>query len=134
MGLGVIIRDDKGRVEAALCKKIMAPMGAVEVEEKAFEVGLLFVKDISIQDVILEGDSMIVYNALCEKSFPLSSVEPVVRGIQEMAKDFRWIEFSHVRRQGNRSAHLLTKHASCIVDYITWIEENPLLSKLLSMM
>ena len=30
MGIGAIIRDDKGRVEAALRKKIYAPLGAVE--------------------------------------------------------------------------------------------------------
>ena len=42
--IGVLIRDDKGRVEAALCKKIMAPMGAVEAKAKAFEAGLLFPK------------------------------------------------------------------------------------------
>lgn len=42
--IGVLIRDDKGRVEAALCKKIMALVGAVEAKAKAFEVGLLFAK------------------------------------------------------------------------------------------
>ena len=71
LGLGVVIRDDKGRVEAALCcRKITAPMGAVEAEAKAFEVGLLFAKDIYIHDVILEGVSLIVHNALCDTSPP----------------------------------------------------------------
>ena len=40
----VLVRDDKGWVEVALCKKIMALMGAVEAKVKAFEVGLLFAK------------------------------------------------------------------------------------------
>ena len=124
-----IRHDGKRKTGQALVQQALNYLAeyeaAVEAEEKAFEAGLLFAKDIGIQDVILEGDSMIVYNALCEKSFPLSSVEPVVRGMQEMAKDFRQIEFSDVRRQGKRPAHLLTKHASCIVDYIAWIKENP---------
>lgn len=67
---------------------------------------------------------MIVYKTLYEKSFPPSSVEPVAWGMQKMAKDFRRIEFSHFRRQGNRPTHLLAKHASCIVEYIAWIKEN----------
>lgn len=92
------IRDDKGRVEVALCKKIMAPMGVVEAEAKTFEAGLLFAKDIGIQDIILNGDSLLVDNVLCEKSLPPSSVEAVVSGMQKMAKEFRLIEFSHVRR------------------------------------
>lgn len=57
---------------------------------------------------------MVVYKALCEKSPPLSSVEAMVMGMQEMAKEFRQIKFSHVRRQGNRLAHLLVKYASSI--------------------
>ena len=32
---------------------------------------------------------------------------------------------SHVRRQGNGPTHLLAKHAKSIVDFTTWIEENP---------
>ena len=41
MGIGVIIRDDEGRVEAALSKKIYAPLGVVEAEAKAFETTLI---------------------------------------------------------------------------------------------
>ena len=57
VNLGVIIRDDRGRVEAALSKKVWVPLGALEAEAKAFEVGLLLARDIGIQDIILEGDS-----------------------------------------------------------------------------
>ena len=56
----MLIRDDKGRVETTLCKKIMAPMGAVEAEVKAFEARLLLAKDISVKDLVLEGDSVMV--------------------------------------------------------------------------
>lgn len=56
MGVGVIIRDDKGRIEAAMSKKINASLGAVEAEVMAYETSLVFAKDISIQDFIIEGD------------------------------------------------------------------------------
>lgn len=96
--VSVLIRDDKGRVEVALCKKIMAPMGAVDTKVKSFEAGLLLAKDISIEDLVLEGDSVMVLNDLSEKSTPPSSVEAMVLEKQQMAKDFRQIMFSHVRR------------------------------------
>ena len=41
VGVGVIIRDDKGRLEAAMSKKINAPLGAVEAEALAHEADWL---------------------------------------------------------------------------------------------
>ena len=51
--VGVIIRDDKGLVVAALSKKIGAPVGALEVEANTFEVGLQFAKDVGKIDMSL---------------------------------------------------------------------------------
>ena len=73
-GLGVMIRDDRGRVEAAMSRKVVAPLGVLEAEAKAFEAGLLLTRDIGIQDVILEGDSLVIYNALCEASLPCTFI------------------------------------------------------------
>ena len=114
-GLGVVIRDDKGRVEAALCRRIDVPLGAVEAEAKAWEAGLLFAKDVSVHEVVLEGDSLVVYNALCGTSPPPSSVASIVLGMQDLCKEFRKIDVFHIRRQGNKPAHLLAKHASMTI-------------------
>ena len=68
---------------------------------------------------------MIMYRALTGLSNPPLSVEPLIAGMLTLCKEFRQVEFSHVRRQGNKPAHLLAKHAQSIVDFTTWIEENP---------
>ena len=101
IGVGVIIWDDKGRLKAAMTMKLHAPLGALEVEAKAFEVGMQFAKDVGIQDVVLEGDSIIINRALCELSTPPSSMAPIIEGILDLSKDFRRVQFSHIRRQGN---------------------------------
>lgn len=80
MGIGLLIRDSEGKVVGACSKKIQAPLGAVEVKAKAVEFGLQFVKDMMIQDFILEGDSLTLMNALNEISPPPSSVATVVYG------------------------------------------------------
>lgn len=72
-GLVVLVRDAEGRVVGACRKKIMAPLGALEIEAKAFEFGLHFAMDLLIQDFILEGDSLVLVNALKEISSLLSS-------------------------------------------------------------
>ena len=63
-GVGVIVRDVDGLVVAALCKKIHAPLGPLEVEVKAFESSLQFAKDVGLQEFILEGDSLNMVRAL----------------------------------------------------------------------
>ena len=125
VGVGVLTRDCNGQVIAALSKKINAQLGPLEAEAKAVEAGIQFAKDIGIQDVILEGDSLTVLNALCGNTSPPSSVAAVVAGIKVLSCYLRQVEFSHVRRQCNRPAHLLAKHASGIVDFMAWLEENP---------
>ena len=46
--VGVIIRDDSSEVVAALSKKWNCPLGAVEAEAKALEVGVNFARDVGV--------------------------------------------------------------------------------------
>ena len=85
----------KGRVVAALSKKIHAPLGVVEAEAKAFEMGLQFAKDVGVRDLILEGGSLNVYRALLG-STPPPSVDAVVIGMQKACSEFHYVDFSHV--------------------------------------
>ena len=38
---------------------------------------------------------------------------------------FRTVYISHVRRQGNKPAHILAKYALGINESVVWIEETP---------
>ena len=97
-----------------------APLGALEVEAKAFEVGLEFARDMGVHDFVLEGDSLVVYNAI-GSSTPPSMIVPVIRGMLMSCGPLDRIDFSHVKRQCDRLAHLLAKHALGIADYLTWM-------------
>ena len=124
-GAGVMIKDSTGQVIATQSRKFNNPLGALEVEAKAFEVGVEFARDAGVQDFILEGDSLVAYNALYGSSTLPTVIASVVQGILMSCGPLDRIYFSHVKRQGNRSAHLLVKLALGIVDYLTWMEETP---------
>ena len=64
VGIGVVIRDQQGRLLAELCRKIRVKMGALEVEEKSYEASVLLARHLGLKNGVLEGDSMIVSNAL----------------------------------------------------------------------
>ena len=93
-----------------MSKKINAPLGTLESKAKAVEAGVQFAREIGIQDFIMEGDSLIVFNALCGNTSPPSSVAVVVSSIQVLSGYLNHVEFSH---------------AIGIVDFIAWVEENP---------
>ena len=124
-GVGSVIRNELGRVVAAMCRKIPAPLGPLEVEAKAFEAGLQLARDMGFQDIILEGDSLILVRALCGLSSPPSTIDSMVVGMQLLCSDFRTVYISHVRRQGNKPAHILAKYALGINESVVWIEETP---------
>ena len=81
-------------------------MGAIEVEANAVELGLMFARDLSIQNFTLESDSLTLINALQDLSPPPSSVAALI--------------FSSVAM-----SHLLAKHALGIEDLSVWVEEIP---------
>ena len=63
-GLGVMIRDSNGNVIAALSSPMVGPLGVLETETKALEIGMRFALDISIRDAVFESDALGVINAI----------------------------------------------------------------------
>ena len=128
-GIGVVIWDSLGKVAAVLCRKLDASLSPLEAESKALEAGILFAQCHGCSAVVLEGDSLVLINALAGSSPSPSTVASVIQGVLELCMGFSQIQFSHVKRQGNVSAHLVVKNAYSIVDDIVWVEEDPFFAK-----
>lgn len=79
-GVGVVIRDCTGQVAAALSKQLTYPLGPLEIESMAMEVGFLFTQDVSVYEVELECDSKIFCNALLGLSEPPAVIANIIEG------------------------------------------------------
>ena len=109
----------------AMSKRLDIPLGATEVEAKAFEEGLLLAWDLELKYVILEGDAQMVTNALSGKCFPPRSIQVVVTGTKLWRQKVLVWKISHVRRTGNHTAHLMARNAKLVSDCVVWVEDTP---------
>ncbi|KAK9996900.1 hypothetical protein SO802_021586 [Lithocarpus litseifolius] len=109
---------------AALCRKIKAPLQVLEVEAKAYEAGMLLARHLGLHGGVLEGDSLTISNVLKGISVPPTSVAAIVEGIHVLGSEIN-VNFSYVRRSGNKPAHILARQALSFVNDVIWIEEIP---------
>ena len=125
IGVGVVIRNAQGEVVGAMSKKISRPLGVIEVEARAMEVGILFAWDLGLKNIVAEGDSLAVVQALKGRIIPAISIQKVTEGISWWLKKFDNWKILHARRSSNTAAHLMAKEAKSILESVIWVEESP---------
>ena len=124
-GIGVIVRDSKGDVIAALAEKIPYP-GSVEVlEALAARRAAKFVVELGLSAAELEGDSEVVWRALKAADGAHSALGVIIKDTMSIVGSLRTFSFSHTRRQGNCAAHALAKRAIVSFPLLVWMEYVP---------
>ena len=124
-GIGVVVRDSKGEIIAALSQKILEPHSVDAAEALACNRAVVFAKELSLFSVIVEGDSMRIVQAASNKRANLTLFGHVINEIHESCSSFNRISFQHVRRDGNMLAHSLARRAVLSADTVVWVEELP---------
>ena len=118
-GVGVVIRNCEGLLMGALSMKLNQQLGSLEAEAKAYELGILFARDMGFHEIAHEGDTVLDSNAISGISPPPSSIASVVCGISSLLSVFLSFSISHVGRKGDHITHLLAKHAQGVEQFIT---------------
>ena len=124
-GIGVVIRNYRGLLMGAMSKKLDLPLGALEVEAKAFEEGIMLVGDLGLGNICLEGDAKLVTDALAGNCSPPVSIHMIIEGIQRWSLNVQEWQVSHVCRTGNYAAYLMARNAKHVTDNVIWVEETP---------
>nr|XP_023896666.1 uncharacterized protein LOC112008569 [Quercus suber]POE55647.1 hypothetical protein CFP56_44752 [Quercus suber] len=110
-GIGVVIRNSSGQVIGALSDKIHLPSTVDDIEAIACRSAISFALEISVEEVVFEGDSETIIKALNSDSSCLSPFGHVIEDIRALALNFASCVFSYVKRQGNAVVDKLAKLA-----------------------
>jgi hypothetical protein len=64
MGVGVVVRDYGGAITAALSRRMGGCLEPVHAESMGAVMAAEFCRDLGLQDIVLEGDSLLAAKAL----------------------------------------------------------------------
>nr|POE92192.1 hypothetical protein CFP56_53905 [Quercus suber] len=84
-GVGVMVCDEKGNVIAAMSRKLDLPLGALETKAKALEIGVKFAEEVGLRDVVFEGNSQLIINAVQGIGEAAASVQNIIHGVLQKA-------------------------------------------------
>ena len=101
-GLGCIIRNDKGLVMATFTQIIPLPTSVEAVEVLAARNATGFAQELSLDQIILEGDSETTIRALSRGGWESLSFGHIIKDINFFGLAFKSLSFSHTRRLGNK--------------------------------
>ena len=90
---------------SALSKRIHLSLGPLEVEAMAMEEGVQLAKDLSLKEIIIEGDAKQVVMAISDAGSAPSLINKVIEGVRLQLQHFKSWTISHVGRNGNMVVH-----------------------------
>ena len=123
-GIRVVIRDWEGQIIAALSQKVRYLSSVDLVEALAMSRAVSFAKELSIHQMVIEGDSLRVIQAI-------NGTRPVRTMYGHVIDDIRFLSssiscsFLHVKRKVNRLAHALARRAVSSANTDVWLEDLP---------
>jgi hypothetical protein len=109
--IGLVARDHLGGVCGVMCSTVAYISNSTLEEAPAARKGVEFARRLGIWSFTLEGDSMVIVEALKKGDFSSDIFGGVVCDIISHLSDFELYDFSFVRRDGNSVAHEVAKLA-----------------------
>ncbi|KAK2994189.1 hypothetical protein RJ640_017809 [Escallonia rubra] len=125
MGCGIIVRDLKGSVLAALSKKIYGVTDPEHAEAIPAGEAARFGYDCGFNFMQMEGDAKLIINALNSSEENLSAIGGIIDDVKRIAHYFDSCTFQHIKRSGNETTHGLAKFAYSLTEALVWMGEVP---------
>ena len=123
--VGVIARDNRGDPIGALTMPIPFRQSVTELEALACQRAVQFALETGLNQVVIEGDSVTIIEALKNGSGQFASYGNVLDDIRSQFAGFQYVEFSYTSRVCNSVANALAKKAKSGVGLQVWLEDLP---------
>lgn len=124
-GIGIVIRDDRGRCKAALQRSISHVSSAIHVEAEACRTGLIAAIHHGWKELTLETDCAALATALLNSAEDLSDIGCIVGDCKEYMRAFTSLNIRHIYREANCVANRLAYVASFNTIDEFWLNDTP---------
>ncbi|GMP43658.1 hypothetical protein CsSME_00012936 [Camellia sinensis var. sinensis] len=125
LGIGVIVRDDCGKVIAACSKQVPSWADTDVAEAYAALSAVQFVRELGLSAIHLEGDSSLIIKEIQLGVASLSPFGHLISAIINELSSFSQYKISHVHREGNSAAYCLARMAVHSAAARIWMEASP---------
>ena len=122
-GIGIVICNGHDEVIVAMAEHIPFPNSVAKVDTMACKQVVQFAFEIGVQEVIFEGDLMIVIQSLTRGAVSEAPYGNLIDNILILASHLSKVNFCHVKRSCNRVADALAKRVKIGVEFQAWIED-----------
>ncbi|XP_021769751.1 uncharacterized protein LOC110734003 [Chenopodium quinoa] len=118
VGVGVVARDNLGKVVFSACKRWKAWWQMDVAEAKAIILALKLGSSFGCRKIIIESDSQEVTSRLSKGASHLTDLDAVLVDALKLSTSFEQVCWSHVRREGSEVAHHLARFIPFNVEQI----------------
>ena len=122
--VGVVIRDCRGAVVATRGKLLPATYSVEVTEALALEEGIMLARELHLQQIIIESDSITVVQEVNSSSFN-GEMGTIIQGAFTMLTSFSSWRVNHLKREYNNVAHEVAQVTRSTETSRTWIGVDP---------
>ncbi|GMN40729.1 hypothetical protein TIFTF001_009947 [Ficus carica] len=126
IGIGAVIRDEKGRILGAMAKSVEGTFSPFLAECIALREGLMMAKELESVTIVVETDAINVVSAVSDNT-EFSLEGPILEDVKQLLAQLWNPGVYHIRRSANHVAHLLARFGFNSNCTNVWICETPII-------
>jgi ribonuclease HI len=125
IGLGAVIRDHTGEVQAVKSLTHTSLVESVVAEAMTARMAIQLARELGLEQIQMEGDAKVVVEAVKSNAPDWSCWGHVTKDIRIALQYFKGWDMSFVSRTSNHAAHTIARSASTQVLDKVWTREVP---------